>query len=198
MEDPASADIINQNLRIIRKELEKLGDHPNLYPFAVEYKEALDLGEFDSDLYTEISDYLTYAMIQFQDINREAIRLKDERYDQLVDSIGSDAVYHMRQQYTNNKLTEHLTNRMEVNKIIQVGNRLVQKWEPIYLMPDSEIGRAHFYSPYKRFNRQLYDTKWFNISIIWVFSFLMYVTLLLDVLRRIIDYSNSIRLSRQG
>jgi len=198
MEDPASADIINQNIRIIRQELVKLGDHPNLYPFAVEYQEALDLGEFDTDLYTEIADYLTYARIQFQDVSREATRLKDEVYDQLVDSIGADAVYRLRQQYTNNKLMEHVTNRMEVNKIIQVGDKLVQKDDPIYLIPESEIGRAHFYAPYKRFNRQLYETKVFNISVIWVFSFLMYVTLLLDVLRRIIDYFNSIRLSKQS
>jgi len=198
MEDPASSAVIDQNLRIIRQELVKLGEHPNLYPFAVEYLDALENGEFDTDLYTEVSDYLTYARIQFQDINREASIAKDQVTSRLVDSLGSDAVYRMRQQYTNNKLTEHVTNRMEVNKIIQVGNKLVQKKDPIYFIPDSETGRAHYYAPYKRFNRQLYETKWFNLSVIWVFSFILYVTLLLDVLRRIITYFNSIRLSRQG
>ena len=65
------------------------------------------------------------------------------------------------------------------------------------MIPDSQVGRAHFYAPYKRFNQQLYDTKWFNLSIIWVFSFLLYITLLVDVLRRILDYFDNIRLSRQ-
>lgn len=194
----SSAEEMNsRNLKIILTEIEKLGKHPRLFPFQVEYIDALRLGEFDEDMATQISDYLTYVRIQFTDIAREAAMHKDEVYEQLVDSLGQEGVFRLRQEYSNNKLTEYVTDRMEVDKIIQVNDRLVQKKDPVYMMPDSEIGRAHFYAPYKRFNRQLYDTKWFNLSIIWALSFLFYITLLLDVLRRILDYFNNIRLSRQ-
>lgn len=197
MDDPASEDLIRHNLRVLQYELNRIGDNSTIYPFAAEYSEELEEGSFNEDLYEEISDYLTYARIQFQEAGRQAGIRKDKVYDVLVDSMGSDGVFRLRQEYTNNRLTEYLTNRMEVEKIIRVGDRLVQKKDPIYNIPESNIGRAQFYAPYKRFNNQLFETKWFNISIIWAFSFLLYVTLLLDVLRRIIGFFNSFRLRKQ-
>lgn len=197
IDDPSAKELISRNLKIIRSGIKKLEDHPNLFPFEVEYLDALELGEFDEEIATQISDYLTYARIQYTDISQEATRKFDEVYEQLVDSLDSEKVFRLRQEYSNKKLTEYVTGRMDEDKIIQVNERLVQKKDPIYMIPDSQFGRAHFYAPYKRFNRQLYDTKWFNLSIIWVFSFLFYITLLLDVLRRVLDYFENIRPSRQ-
>jgi hypothetical protein len=194
--ESSSEELVSRNLSTILREIEKLGNHPRLFPFQVEYLDALRLGEFDEDMATQISDYLMYVRMQFADIAREAAMGKDKVYERLVDSLGQEEIFRLRQEYSNNKLTEYVTDRMEVDKIIQVEDRLIQKKDPIYIRPDSEIGRAHFYAPYKRFSGQLYDTKWFNLSIIWVLSFLFYITLLLDVLRRILDYFHNIRPGR--
>jgi len=196
IDDPTARDLISSNLKIIRTGIKQLEDNPGLFPFEVEYLDALERGEFNEDIASQISDYLTYARMRYADISREATNRKDEVYDHLVDSLGTQGVFKLRQDYSNNKLTEYVTSRMEVDKIIQVRDRLVQKKDPIYMIPDSQFGRAQFYAPYKRFNRQLYDTKWFNLSVIWTFSFLLYITLLLDVLRRILDYFNNFRISR--
>jgi ABC-type multidrug transport system ATPase subunit len=197
-DEPSAGGMINKNLRIIHREIEKLGSsNTRLFPFEAEYLDALGLGEFDEEIYTQLSDYLTYARLQYTDVAREASQRKDEVYEKLADSLGSQGVFRLRQDYSNNKLTEYVTNRMELDKIIQVDDRLVQKKDPIYMIPDSDFGRAQFYAPFKKFNGQLYDTKWFNLGIIWAFSFLLYVTLLLDVLRRVLDYLESIRLSRE-
>ena len=81
-----------------------------------------------------------------------------------------------------------------MDKILEINGRLVQKDDPIYLIPESNFGRAHFYAPFKKLKlyevmgEQLYDTKWFNIGVLWGFSFLLYITLLLDLLRKFNTY----------
>jgi ABC-type multidrug transport system ATPase subunit len=197
IEESSSDELIKRNLKMIRTGIKNLEDNPQLFPFEVEYLDALDQGEFDDEIATQVTDYLTYARMQYSDVSREAARKKDQVSERIVDSLGSEGAFRLRQDYSNKKLTEYVVGRMEEEKIIQIKDRLIQKKDPIYMIPDSQVGRAHFYAPYKRFNQQLYDTKWFNLSIIWVFSFLLYITLLVDVLRRILDYFDNIRLSRQ-
>ncbi|MEQ8426020.1 MAG: hypothetical protein RIA63_14975, partial [Cyclobacteriaceae bacterium] len=43
---------------------------------------------------------------------------------------------------------------------------------------------ANFYSPSKHFWGRHYDTLYFNIAVIWVMSFILYVTLYFDLLKR--------------
>jgi hypothetical protein len=132
------------------------------------------------------------------DVSGEANGGREKMYSSLVDSLGSDEVFALRQQNHNNQLLDQLTNRLEVEKILEVNNRLVQKSDPIYMMPESNWGRAHFYAPFKVFNGQLTDTKWFNLTILWTFTFLAYITLLLDLLRRLISNLNSLILRKQS
>ncbi len=121
----------------------------------------------------------------------------DEVYSKLADSLGSDAVFNLRQDYQNGRLLEQVTNRMEVIQILEIDGKLIQKDDPIYLIPESNIGRAHFYAPFKKFNNQLTDTKWFNLMILWGFSFIVYIALLLDLFRKFISYINSLNLPRK-
>jgi hypothetical protein len=144
-----------------------------------------------------LEDWLTYASMVFKDASKNATRQKDEVYKELSDSLGADAVFKLRQDYQNERLMEQVTNYQEVTKILEVDGKLIQKGDPIYLMPESNIGRAHFYAPFKRFNGQLTDTKWFNLLVLWGFSFLVYIALLLDLFRKFINYLNSLKFRRE-
>ena len=66
------------------------------------------------------------------------------------------------------------------------------------MMPESNFGRAHFYAPFKKFNGQLTDTKWFNLLVIWGFSFIVYITLLLDLFSKFTNYINTLKLRRES
>ena len=46
--------------------------------------------------------------------------------------------------------------------------------------PTSAAGRAHFYAPVKIIGNRSFDTLWFNILVIWIFSFILYLTLYYD------------------
>jgi hypothetical protein len=187
--------ILEANLALLHREVEKLGEYPGLFPF--EHEDRLNMNDFDEEYSASLEDWLTYVSLFFKDISREAISQRDKVYTKLADSLGSEAVFKLRQDYQNNRLLEQVTNRLEVLQILEVDGKLIQKDDPIYLIPESNIGRAHFYAPFKKFNDQLTDTKWFNLMILWGFSFIVYITLLLDLFRKLINYINSLKLRRE-
>jgi hypothetical protein len=182
---------LSKNLLLLRNEVEALGKMTGLFPF--EYIDNLTTDEFDDNIATEILDYLTYARLHFQEKSQIATGQKDSLYRAMADSLGEQAVYKLRQDYHNEKLADFATNRLEISKIVEINNRLYQKRDPIFMMPEHNAGRAHFYAPFKKFNNQLYDTKWFNLIVIWLYTFLFYILLLLDVFRKIIEYFTNLR-----
>ncbi len=190
-------EILEKNLLLIHNEVERLGNQPDIFEF--EYLSSLNYNDFSEAVSEETLNWLNYYVRQyFLDVSRNASREKDEVYSNLVDSIGSEKVFRMRQDYQNDRLDEIVTNRNDFTKILEIDNRLVQKDDPIYMMPGSNFGRAQFYAPFKKFNGRLYATKWFNLSVIWGFSFIMYITLLLDILRKIIVSVNNLNLRRKS
>jgi len=66
-------------------------------------------------------------------------------------------------------------------------------------LPDnfSRIGiRAHFYAPKKLFFGKYYDTFWFDLTIIWLMSFLLYIPLYYNHLRKLIEFFGKIDLAK--
>lgn len=187
---------LENRLNLLRNEIEAIGNIPELFPF--EYSEELTPDNFNEDIGSETMDYLTYARLHFQERAAVASLQRDSVYHVLTDSLGSEAVYQLRRDNHNEELSDFATNRFEVNKIVTIGNRLYQKGDPIYLIPEHNVGRAQFYAPFKRFNNLLYDTKWFNMIIIWGFTFFLYILLLLDIFRKINDYFFRKRLAKKS
>ena len=182
---------LSKNLLLLRNEVGALGKMPGLFPF--EYIDNLTTDKFDEDIASEVLDYLTYTRLHFQEKSQIASVQRDSLYRALADSLGEQAVYKLKQDYHNEKLADYATNRLEVNKIVEINNRLYQKRDPIFMMPEHNAGRAHFYAPFKKFNNQLYDTKWFNLIVIWLYTFLLYILLLLDIFRKITEYFTNLR-----
>ncbi len=183
-----------RNLKILSNEIQSFGRNPELFPF--EYAEELNIVEFTPGIAEETRGYLTYVRIHFQEVQSEANARKDSIYQALVDKMGSEGIYQLRQDHYNDQLADQLTNRMDIEKIFLSGDRFIQKKDPVFKDPESNIGRAHFYAPVKIVNDQRYETLWFNIIILWIMSFGLYITLLLDTLHKIIEYFNRIRLTK--
>lgn len=64
------------------------------------------------------------------------------------------------------------------------------------MMPTGKWGRAHFYAPVKKLGPLSINTPLFNMLVVWLAMAFLYVTLYLDVLRRIIRYFEITRLRK--
>jgi hypothetical protein len=184
-----------RNLKIIQNELIALHKLAQIPPF--EFTGQLNPREFNEMISDELAGYLIFIRINFTNQGSEARQKKDSVYTQLVDSLGADAIYRLQQQNHNKALADWVLNSTEVNKYLETDKRVIQKLDPIYMNPEHNWGRAHFYAPVKRFNNQYVDTIWFNLAVIWLGSLGLFITLQMNLLGLLISYIENIRISKK-
>jgi len=194
MEEGAELEQLSTNLNKIQTELNRLYQFYNFYPF--EGIENLNSENFTPEVGDQTIEFLNLAKLFFSEAAQEANNNKDNTFNHLADSIGTDKIYQLKQKNYNNKLADIVTSRTSVTKIVEHEDRFVRKKDPIFMMPESNLGRAHFYAPYKMINGRYIETKWFNLFIIWLTIIALYLTLIMDVLRKILTYFETAKLRR--
>jgi hypothetical protein len=55
------------------------------------------------------------------------------------------------------------------------------------MRPDSHVGRAQFYAPYKMLGNLRIETLLFNMLVIWLMNLFLYVTLYFNLLKRLMN-----------
>ncbi len=142
-----------------------------------------------NETYAEITKaYLenltTRLRLQIKEANKERNSLEG----QLIDQFGGIQSYtFFRNENDNTKLADILLNKNVLPKIVENDQKLIRKFEPVYMEPTSRIGRAHLYAPVKQIGGITFDTLWFNVIFIWSTSFILYLTLYYDLLRKMIS-----------
>lgn len=194
MEEGGGAEQISVNLDKIRNELNRLYQFYDFYPF--EGIENLTPDTFTPEVGDQILEFLNLANFFFSELAQESNSNKDEIYNHIVDSLGIEGIFQLKQRNYNNKLADIVTNRTAVTKIVEHEDRFVRKKDPVFMMPESNLGRAHFYAPFKMINGRYIETKWFNLFIIWLTSITLYLTLIMDLLRKILTYFETARLRK--
>lgn len=99
--------------------------------------------------------------------------------------------------YYNESISDIVRKIYEKNKLLRDGNQLIQNVDPIYQMPEPTSAldfRTHFFAPKKYFAGKYFDTLWFNISIVWVITIVLYLVLYLDLLKKALDKLGDIQL----
>jgi ABC-type multidrug transport system ATPase subunit len=170
-----------------------------LVPF-VECKIAncLNVDSFDMQASINTMEYINALNEYYQKIYDAADKRKNNMLQYL--DAQKPLVY---KYYYDNFYNDHLTDMVkkafekEKNKLLEYDHRLVQQTDPIFLDPRVSHKfdfRAHLYAPRKHFLGKYYDTFWFNIFVIWCFSVFFYLCLYFDLLKRLIDFPDKVRL----
>jgi hypothetical protein len=93
----------------------------------------------------------------------------------------------LKNNHQNDNLTDLLTNRNELNKIIEKDQQLTQKSDPVYLDPNKTTFRSHFFAPRKKIMNKYMDTFWANILVLWTMTLGLTITLYFDIFRIILN-----------
>ncbi|MDY0201715.1 MAG: ATP-binding cassette domain-containing protein [Tenuifilaceae bacterium] len=184
-----------RNLNLIRNELVILARTGNVPPF--EYLNMLNSKAFSDEIFDELLGYLFFVRLTHNNIANEAKRSRDSVYTALSQSLGIDALQTLRSKNYNKALADWVLNSHEVTKFLETDGRIIRKFEPIFMKPDHNWGRAHFYAPVKKFNNQYVDTIWFNLAVIWMASILLFVTLQANLVGGLICSIERIRINRK-
>jgi ABC-type multidrug transport system ATPase subunit len=176
-------DSIHNFTRILYSELNGLAKEPDVFPF--EFLNALTMPDISQEVLTETHDYITYLELFFYERHETQLTLKNQITRDLIDSLGQKGFDRLKNNHFNYKLERIVTNYDQKDQIELIGDRFVRFRDGIYQTPVSNYGRAIMFTPRKIFNGQEMDTLWFNISIIWMFSTLLYLLLLTDAINHL-------------
>jgi ABC-type multidrug transport system ATPase subunit len=159
--------------------------------------EQLTQGPYNHELFRSITDSLSHMRTLVNSEMQHVIRLKDAKSKELIQRWGGEENYiWMKNHYTNERLDELVTNKLQIEKVIEWNGQLIRKMDPIHMEPLSKTGRAHFYAPHKNLGNLSIDTYWFNMLVIWLSSALFYLTLVYDLLRKFTTWQQIRRLRR--
>lgn len=178
-----------RSFRILKNEVSRLNEVYGLRAFP--YSDQINSQYFSTSIAKRLNDYFLYAKDHFATQYIQAQDKRDKLYEQLVEELGREGFVELEKKYHNEFLADLLTNRAHLDMVYRGDDQLIQKKDPIYMLPYSHIGRAHFYSPVKILAGYEIPTFYFNICFIWFMTILLYLALLDNSLKKLIKFFES-------
>jgi hypothetical protein len=164
----------------INKQLARLPDKQFLYA------DKLNSREIDTVAIAAIKEFLErtrryyVSVYNKADMAEEAIILEAESKDK-------EGFRKFKNMYANEKLEEFVTNKTETEKSIIYKNRIYQKTNPIYMDPEHNLIKAHFYAPVKKLFGVEVDTIVVNVIVLWIMTIMLYLALYFRLLKKLLD-----------
>jgi hypothetical protein len=181
------------------KELKKVSYHLN-YLSSVsgivpgDWINKLNYKTFNESIAIETKSFIDSLKVSFRMKNRAITYEKDSLFKKISSRLGEQQFIKMKENNYNENLANFVLNRLATNKIYDADDRLIQKADPIFMAPGSRFGRAHFLAPYKQLGNLKIETLVFNMIVVWLMIFILFVTLYYNVLKRFIRFLESLNL----
>ncbi|MEP2771843.1 MAG: ATP-binding cassette domain-containing protein [Fulvivirga sp.] len=155
------------------------------------YMDELILEKFDSSTYLNTAAFLSTLKQLYVNQYNQAFAQKVSITDSLTRTEEDRQKFDsLRLTYQNEAIQTELKNINTIYRVIELDDHLIQKIYPVYF-DDHEPAhlfdfRVKFYAPKKHFAGGFYDTLFFNISVIWVMSVVLFVILYFNGLKALI------------
>ncbi|MFH2096370.1 MAG: ATP-binding cassette domain-containing protein [Bacteroidota bacterium] len=193
LKKPDRKDDVVNDLEMIRIEIQKEIDFNDRFSFPEKLLNKLYPKKVDMNDLMQVENYLDNLNEYYKKKFKSASNKKDSIISclQATDSLKQIFIG-QKKKYRNESLVEFVTNKNELDRIIEYHNNLYQKIDPIYQDPTSPLIKAHFYAPRKRLFGIFMDTYWANIFVIWIMTIVLYITLYFSGLKRLLDLFDNI------
>jgi ABC transport system ATP-binding/permease protein len=175
-----------KNFQIIRNELLKEFSYFKMLSEANYLKKmsVFSLNEETLDKFYRVVESLNERyIIQFSNAEIEKEKYLDafKKNKQIEKKYGK-----IKKQYYNEDVTDLVTASLKKSKIAIENDQLVQIIDPIYKIPvpnNKFDYRSQFYAPKKHFFNHYFNTFYFNITVIWILSLFLFITLYFNSLK---------------
>jgi len=149
----------------------------------------LVVGKFDSTIYMKTSEFIATLKRFYNLRSRNALVEKEKLVAYLTDGEEKRVAFEkLKMKYQNNEVSMMVENKQDIKRVVEWDGELVQKIYPIYFnehRPNHFFDfRDNFYIPAKYFAGQKFDTLYFNLSMIWMMTILLYIALYYELLKK--------------
>ncbi|MBN2663317.1 MAG: ATP-binding cassette domain-containing protein [Bacteroidales bacterium] len=191
--DSTNKIVVENYLLTLQNEINKLLNLPELKDFEFDLVNDLTYNNFNDAIADSTIIFLEDIRGFFNTRSNEITSLKDQRFQELVDEFGKDEMIELKKQYHNEKLSEFVLDKMQLDMLVHYDNQIIRKKDPIYKDSDSNFGRAQFYAAKKYVGNYVFETFTFNIIILWLFSFVLFVALYFEWFKNTVDTLGAIK-----
>jgi ABC transport system ATP-binding/permease protein len=177
-------DEFKNDLILVSNEIKKqLLITPN---FKFEYADLLTPDKITIDIAKAAKNYIETIRKAYVNVYNDASNRKEALKTNLI---GNDLAkfIKIRDGYYNKSLEEFVRDKNESTKTINYKGEVLQKSDPIFMDPESNFVRAHFYSPVKMVFGIAVDTFVVNIVVLWMMTFILYLVLYFRLLKKLLD-----------
>lgn len=166
-----------------------------------EYQEGLEgldlqnlrLDNLDQKSLDQIKNYLENFKSFYQKKFNEAIMLRDKMIAYFEnDETMNYSLTEYKNKYHNDRLADLVMNLTVKDRVLTVNGRMKQQFNSVFNEPEPPSHffdyRTQFFAPRKNFMNTSLDTFTFNLIVIWTMSFILYITLYFESLRKSLNY----------
>jgi ABC transport system ATP-binding/permease protein len=148
-------------------------------------------GKFDSTVYRTVQKFLLTLKQYYNLRNANAMEAREKLIFELTNTPERLQEFEkLKSSYKNESVTRMVENSSDQVRIVEWKGKMDQKIYPIYFedhRPANQFDfRDKFYVPQKHFLNQKFDTLYFNISVIWAMTILLYVALYFELLKKLV------------
>ncbi|UTW60853.1 ATP-binding cassette domain-containing protein [bacterium SCSIO 12741] len=180
--DEENKEMVENAMELVRNEIALQN---KTYPkLAYNNVEELSMDNISPELFDELRDYLRLQRTFYNKLYNKTMDDKDEEINHLTRNAEFD-FSESKNLHKNQSLSDLVTNKAELQKIIEYKGRLLQQENPIYR--DSDQFRGHFFAPSKKIFGQYLNTFLVNILVIWSMTLVLIITLFNDFFRKFLQ-----------
>ena len=154
---------------------------------------------YSPKMHETLQRFLNTISDQYSKEFNEANMMLDNKINRMITK-NKKMYDYLKNSYYNESLADYVKKVLEKNKILEYNHELVQQYHPIYMDPTIKSKwsiRAHFYAPRKPFLGKYYDTYWYNMIVIWLYTIILYIALYYELLKKFLDSFGKIRLKKE-
>ena len=166
------------HMEVIRTNLPKLTAFCGLKPYQ------------GDDSYESLNIYLKQAEAILAKRGNQFTLKGDALVSDYIRQNGKDAFLQLKRDNYNTKLEDCVIGADQRRMLDVVDNYIVPRMYSIYLTPQSQIGRAPFYSSEKILGTWHIKTLWFNMGVLLLMCIIMVILLTKNIIINIINNSN--------
>ncbi len=116
---------------------------------------------------------------------------KEKKENEIQSAVGKSGYLGLYRNHHNEALQDFVRRSGQENRIVHADGHLVQLVDPVYndeIIPWNYLDyRSHFFSPVKLFMGKTFSTFRFNIFVLWLMVFALFLSLYFDVLKKLLQ-----------
>lgn len=179
-------EVFVSDLELLKNEIGKENKRVNEIKFV--QLDKLNPKEFNSSVADLLDKHIKELKRYYTDRFTNASNKKEKMINLAISKYSKEKFNHIKDVYLNESISDIVRKVFEKNKILRDGDKLIQNVDPIYQMPEP-VGllsfRTHFFAPKKYFGGRYFETLWFNVIMVWIFTLMLYIVLYFDLLRKV-------------